>query len=157
MWNLVGGQAPLATYNGNGAVNGVAFSPDGKLLATADADGTVRLWNTATGHEVGTPLSDEAGPGLGVKAVAFSPDGKLLASADADGTVRLWNTATRGAIGPPLRAETGPGPGVNAVAFAPTASSWPAPTPTAPYGYGTPPPDRRRTPPSRPIRAPFTA
>ena len=79
MWNPAGGQAPLATYNGNGAVNGVAFSPDGKLLATADADGTVRLWNTATGHEVGTPRSDEAGPGLGVKAVAFSPDGKLLA------------------------------------------------------------------------------
>ena len=37
-------------------MNGVAFSPDGKLLASADADGTVRLWNPATGQPVGTPL-----------------------------------------------------------------------------------------------------
>jgi transcriptional regulator with XRE-family HTH domain len=157
VWNPAGGQAPLATYTGNGAVNGVAFSPDGKMLATADADGTVRLRSTATGHGVGTPLSDETGPGLGVKAVAFSPDGKLLASADADGTVRLWNTATRGAIGPPLRAETGPGPGVNAVAFSPdgellasadangTVRLWNTATRQAPHAS------------IRPIRAPFTA
>jgi WD40 repeat protein len=37
-------------------VNGVAFSPDGNLLATADADGTTRLWNLATGQAVGAPL-----------------------------------------------------------------------------------------------------
>ena len=100
-------------------VTGVAFSPDGTLLATAYGDGTVQLWNTATGHEAGAPLSAETGPGADVNAVAFSPDGKLLATADADGTVGLWNPATRRAISPPLRTETGPGPGVNAVAFSP--------------------------------------
>ena len=95
-------------------MNGVAFSPDGKLLATADGDGTVRLWNPATGQPVGAPLpADPTVPVTGpngkvsvvatsVCEVAFSPDGKLLASADSDGKVRLWNPATGLPVGAPL-------------------------------------------------------
>ena len=79
------------------AVFAVAFSPGGKLLASADGDGTVRLWNPATGRSVGAPL--RASTRGGVRAVAFSPDGKLLATGGADGTVRLWNTATRRPVG----------------------------------------------------------
>jgi WD40 repeat protein len=90
----------------------VAFSPDGKLLATARADGTVRLWNPATGQPIGSPFQTCQ---TGVTAVAFRPGDKLLASAGLDGTVRLWNLATSQPIGAPLHASARNG--VSAVAF----------------------------------------
>jgi WD40 repeat protein len=72
-------------------VNGVAFSPDGRLLATADGNGTMQLLNSANGQLVASSSAD-TGPGGSVNAVAFGPDGRLLATANSNGTVQLWFT-----------------------------------------------------------------
>jgi WD40 repeat protein len=75
----------------------VAFSPDGRLLATASSDKTARLWDPATGEHLrtlaghGEHLRIPAGHGGLVLGVAFSPDGRLLATVGSDGTARLWN------------------------------------------------------------------
>jgi len=97
-------------------VSDVAFSPGGKLLATAGSDGLVRLWNPATRQAVGAPLQTGSGPSGGVSVVVFSPDGKLLASADTKGTVRLWNPVTRRPVGTPLQKDA---VGVFGLAFSP--------------------------------------
>ena len=93
------------------SVNGVVFSPDGKLVASADSDGTIRLWSLATGGLYGRVLQ----AGSSVNGVVFSPDGKLVASADSDGTIRLWSLATGGLYGRVLQA----GSSVNGVVFSP--------------------------------------
>jgi WD40 repeat protein len=67
-------------------VYGVAFSPDGRTLASGSADATVKLWDVASGREVRT-LSGHA---RGVDSVAFSPDGRTLASGSGDNMVRVW-------------------------------------------------------------------
>ncbi len=68
----------------------VAFSPGGRILAGASEDGTLRLWDVATGREI----HRLRGHSDSVLTVAFSADGKILASGSGDRTVRLWDVAT---------------------------------------------------------------
>lgn len=72
-----------------GALDAVAFSPDGKIIATGGRDNLVRLWDTSTG----SMLASYAGHQDWVTSVAFSPDGKYLASGARDHQVRLWDVA----------------------------------------------------------------
>jgi WD40 repeat protein/uncharacterized caspase-like protein len=87
LWDAASGRE-LRTMSGHGAnIHALAFSPDGRILASSGFDAAVKLWDTATGREIAT-LN---GHSLPVKSLAFSSDGKLLVSGGDDGGARVWD------------------------------------------------------------------
>ncbi|MGV9601333.1 protein kinase domain-containing protein [Streptosporangium sandarakinum] len=102
---------PLSNHHAE--VYSVAFSSDGKTLATGSRDRTARLWDVNSSIPTDSPLT---GHTKGVNSVAFSPDSKTLATGSGDKTARLWDAATRTPIGRPLTGHT---KGVSSVAFSP--------------------------------------
>jgi WD40 repeat protein/uncharacterized caspase-like protein len=90
---------PLVFQGHSDTVLSVAFSPDGKTVASGSTDTTVRLIDPLDANAKGAPLTGHTGP---VGAVRFSPDGEMLATAGSGGeerTIRLWNVGDREVVG----------------------------------------------------------
>jgi WD40 repeat protein/uncharacterized caspase-like protein len=89
-WDVASGRE-IASIKGHGrGVSKVAFSRDGKMLASGSTDSTIKLWDVATQKELRT-FTGHLAP---IESIDFSPDGRLLASASDDGSTFIWDTKT---------------------------------------------------------------
>ncbi len=76
-------------------IEAIAYSPDGRYIATGSSDRTIKIWEAATGRELrALNSSNTGGITTQIKALAYSPDGRVLASSGNDGKLRLWDTAS---------------------------------------------------------------
>lgn len=85
-WDVASGKMDGTKRAATDGVTQIVFSPDGKLLAAAHADGVVRLWSVATQR----PLVGLETPGAAVRVTRFAPSGDWLAAGDMDGAIHIW-------------------------------------------------------------------
>lgn len=90
MYDMLTGEERFRLVGHTGSVHAIAYSPNGRLIATGSQDRTIRLWDAESGRLVRTFRGHE----VGVLALAFSPDGQWLVSGSLDKTVRLWSVAS---------------------------------------------------------------
>jgi serine/threonine protein kinase len=96
-------KGPTALLFSLASVRSMAFSPDGSRLASGSLDGTIKLWDAASGQELRTLK----GHTRAVYTLVFSPDGTHLTSGSPDGTIKLWDTAGDRELRT-IKAQTGP-------------------------------------------------
>jgi WD40 repeat protein len=112
LWQTATGKEVGVPDGHNGPVRAVAYSPDGKMVATGISDGAIHIWDSDTAN----PLRRWRGHPEDVWALAFAPGGRSLASGGEDGTVRLWDAATGKEVRRLLKTDE---ERVRALAFAP--------------------------------------
>jgi WD40 repeat protein len=94
------GQQLLALGGHTGAITGAAFSPSGRLVATASEDGTARVWDSAGGSQLldlrARGIEDRVAP---LATVTFTPDERFVVTTDEDGVARMWEVTSRSRLG----------------------------------------------------------